>query len=111
MAPTIRLRTIGSRAGSAPVLVVLDGPDYVRRAGLLRFLRRLVDAGEVAPHRDALVTAVDRMETYSASAAYARELTAALDELTGRGRGRRVGLGTTHRGSPHHHAQPLEPPA
>jgi enterochelin esterase family protein len=111
MSPTIRLRAIGARAASAPVLVVLDGPDYVRRAGLLRLLRRLVDAGEVAPHRVALVAAADRMETYSASAAYARELTAALDELTGRGRGRRVGLGSSLGGLALLHAQRLEPRA
>ena len=111
MGPLIRLHRIGSAAAGAPVLVVLDGPDYVRRAGLLRILRGLVDGGEIAPHRVALVTAADRMETYSASAAYARDLTAALDDLTGRGRGRRVGLGSSLGGLALLHVHRLDPRA
>ena len=46
-------------------------------------------------HRVALVRADDRFEAYSASLPYARALTTALDDLTGRGRGRRVGLGSS----------------
>lgn len=93
----LRLHTVGGRAGAGrgPLLVVLDGPDYSRRASLLRLLGRLADEGAVPPHRVALVRADDRLETYSASLPYARALTAALDELTGRGRGRRVGLGSS----------------
>ena len=111
MTPTIRLRPIGHPGGRAPLLVVLDGPEYARRASLLRVLRRLVDAGSVAPHRVALVAPDDRLETYSASTAYSRELTAALDELTGRGRGRRVGLGSSLGGLALLHAHRLEPRA
>jgi enterochelin esterase-like enzyme len=110
--PAIRVRTIGTAAsGRGPFLVVLDGPDYVRRASLLRLLRGLVDARAVPAHRVALVTAGDRMETYSASAAYARALTDALDELTGRGRGRRIGLGSSLGGLALLHAHRLEPRA
>ena len=109
MTPTIRLRPIGAAAERAPVLVVLDGPEYARRASLLRVLRRLVEAGAIVPHRVALVAPDDRLETYSASTAFARELTDALDELTGRGRGRRVGLGSSLGGLALLHAHRLEP--
>src|SRR5438445_3851178 len=93
----IRVREVGPGAdrGGAPVLVVLEGPDYARRAGLLRLLGGFVARGAAPPHRVALVVPDDRLETYSASTAYARALTAALDDLTGSRRGRRVGLGSS----------------
>jgi enterochelin esterase family protein len=105
----LRLEEIGSRPG--PVLVVLDGPEYARRASLLRRLRRLVEARELPAHRVALVVPDDRMETYAASARFARSLTAALDEAFGRGRGRRVGLGGSLGGLALLHAHRLEPRA
>jgi enterochelin esterase family protein len=104
-----RLQTIGEPGEGAPLLVALDGPDYARRAGLVRLLRRLVEEQGVPPHRVALVRADDRLETYSASAVYARALAARLDELTGRGRGRRVGLGSSLGGLALLHAHRLEP--
>jgi enterochelin esterase family protein len=90
----LSLRTVGRPRSEAraPVLVVLDGPDYIRRARLLALLRRLVEGGSVPPHRVALVSADDRMETFSASARYARSLAAALADAGG---GRRVGLGAS----------------
>ena len=88
---------------------MLDGPDYVRRAALLRLLNRLVDEKRVPAHRVALVRPDDRLESYSASVAYARALTAALDELTGRGKGRRVGLGSSLGALALLHAHRLEP--
>jgi enterochelin esterase family protein len=100
----VRVHEIGG--GGAPLLVVLDGPEYVRRAGLLRLLRRLVAAGDVRPHRVALVVPADRLETYSASTAYARELAATLGEL---GRGRRVGVGVSLGALAVLHAHRLEP--
>src|SRR5262249_4913082 len=89
----LRLRTIGRprEPGREPLLVVLDGPDYVRRARLLPLLRRLVDDGSVPPHSVALVTAADRFEHFSASARWAGAFGDALDEL-GHPR-RRAGLG------------------
>ena len=107
------LHTVGRLSGEerGPLLVVLDGPDYVRRASLLRLLRRLVDEERVPAHRVALVRPEDRLETYSASIPYARSLTAALDELTGRGRGRRVGLGSSLGGLALLQAHRLEPRA
>lgn len=109
----MRLHTVGRLNGQerGPLLVVLDGPEYVRRAYLLRLLRRLVDEERVPSHRVALVRPDDRLETYSASVPYARALTAALDELTGRGRGRRVGLGSSLGGLALLHAHRLEPRA
>jgi enterochelin esterase family protein len=106
----LRVEAIGGRGGGR-VLVVLDGPEYARRLSLVRRLRRLVEAGEVAPHRLALVTPDDRMETYAASAPYARALAAALDELGGRGRARRIGLGSSLGGLALLHAHRLEPRA
>jgi enterochelin esterase family protein len=90
----LRLRSVGRPANEAraPLLVVLDGPDYVRRARLLGLLGRLVEEGAVRPHRVALVRAGDRLEEFSASTRYARELVAELEAL---GRGRRVGLGSS----------------
>ena len=105
----LRVHAVGAARG--PVLVVLDGPEYARRLSLLRLLRRLVDAREVPPHRVALVVPDNRFETYSASALYARALAGALDELTGRGRGRRVGLGSSLGGLALLHAHRLEPRA
>jgi enterochelin esterase-like enzyme len=90
----LRLRTIGRPAEGAatPLLVVLDGPDYVRRARLLLVLRRQVETGALPAHRIALVSTADRFEDFSASARYGRALAAALDEL---GRARRVGVGSS----------------
>src|SRR5438132_2431318 len=109
----MRLHTVGRLSGDerGPLLVVLDGPEYVRRASLLRLLIRLVDEEQVPAHRVALVRPGDRLEAYSASIPYARALTAALDELTGRGRGRRVGLGSSLGGLALLHAHRLEPRA
>ena len=90
--------------GGTPLLVVLDGPEYVRRAGLLRTLRRLVEDGSVPPHRVALVVPDDRMETYSASTLYARALAAAVGR-----RGRPVGVGASLGALALLHAHSVEP--
>jgi enterochelin esterase-like enzyme len=114
---TLRLHTVGQTLGGpsakepGPLLVVLDGPDYARRASLLGLLRRLVEEDRVPAHRVALVRPGDRFESYSASVPYARALTAALDDLTGRGRGRRIGLGSSLGGLALLHAHRLEPRA
>lgn len=103
----MRLREIGRPGGRAPLLVVHDGPEYVRRAGLTRLLPRLVDAGEIPPHRLVLLAPADRFEEYSASARYARALLDALDELGGR----RVGLGSSLGALALLHVHRLEPRA
>jgi enterochelin esterase-like enzyme len=104
----IRVRPIGRPGARAPWLVVLDGPEYARRASLLRILGRLVTEQQVRPHHVALVVPDDRMESYSASTHYARALVASLDEL---GRGRRVGLGASLGGLALLHVHRLEPRA
>jgi enterochelin esterase-like enzyme len=57
-----------------PLLVVHDGPETARYTSLLHLLAFAVDAGLLPPLRAALVGPVDRNDTYSASAAYARTL-------------------------------------
>jgi enterochelin esterase family protein len=105
---SIRVRKVGPAGDRGPLLVVLDGPEYVRRASLTRILSRLVRDGHAPPHRVALVEPDDRMESYSASALYARSLVGALDDL---GRGRRVGVGASLGGLALLHAHRLEPRA
>ena len=85
--------------------MVLDGPEYQKRIRLLSVLRRLVDGGELKPHRVALVVPENRMETYSASAAYARSLAAALEPV----RGRCVGVGASLGGLALLHAHRTQP--
>lgn len=69
-------RSAGVRArAEAPLLVVHDGPEYARRASLLKILERLVVAGRVPPLRAALLPPPgDRMERYSGARNYARAL-------------------------------------
>ena len=59
-----------------PLLVVHDGPEYAEYSSLLRLLDHLVAFGELPPFRAALIPPpLDRLETYTASARYARALT------------------------------------
>ncbi|MES1246246.1 MAG: enterochelin esterase [Actinomycetota bacterium] len=97
-----RLHAIGDRPGTR-VLVVLDGPDYQRHVRLVPLLRRLVARGEVRPHRVALVAPEDRLETYSASARFARELTEEFDGVVGLGASL-GGLALLHAHRAHPHA-------
>jgi enterochelin esterase-like enzyme len=61
--------------GPLPLLLVHDGPAYAQYSSLLRLLDNLVAFGEVPPFRAALLPPpLDRNETYSASARYARAL-------------------------------------
>jgi enterochelin esterase-like enzyme len=108
--PTIRVRDVGPAGRASPLLVVLDGPDYVRRARLPSLLRDLVRRRELPAHRLVLVGADDRFERYSASAVYARTLAAALDDLAGR-RVRRAGLGSSLGALALLHVHRLEPRA
>jgi enterochelin esterase family protein len=106
----LRLRMVGSASegAAAPLLVVLDGHDYVSRGRLLPVLRRQVESGALPAHRVALVSDADRLESFSASARYGRALLAALDEL---GRARRVGVGSSLGALALLHAHRLEPRA
>jgi enterochelin esterase family protein len=90
MSMRLRLHDIGG-GSRARLVVVLDGPEYQRRMRLVALLRRLVERGDVRPHRVALVVPEDRLETYSASARFARSLVDELAPLPGR----RVGIGAS----------------
>jgi enterochelin esterase family protein len=100
----LRLHAIGARP-RARVLVVLDGPEYQKQMRLLALLRRLVERGDVQPHRVALVTPDDRMETFSASARFARELATEVGALGGR----RVAVGASLGGLALLHAHRTQP--
>lgn len=80
----VRLHDIGGRSRSR-ILLVLDGPEYQKQMRLVPLLRRLVERGDVKPHRVALVVPEDRMETYSASTRFARELAASYEGVVGLG--------------------------
>jgi enterochelin esterase-like enzyme len=90
MSMRLRLHDVGGGSRSR-LLVVLDGPEYQRRMRLLTLLGRLAERGAVRPHRVALVVPEDRLETYSASARFARALADELSSLPGR----RVGVGAS----------------
>jgi enterochelin esterase-like enzyme len=62
-------------AAPAPLLLVHDGPEFARFSSLLRLFDHVVAFGDAPPFRAALLPPpLDRNETYSASARYARAL-------------------------------------
>jgi enterochelin esterase-like enzyme len=89
------------RSRPLPLLVVHDGPEYARHAGLLAFLRQATMGGRLPPMRAALLVPVDRNEHYSASPAWSRALVSevlpALQALAPTPPGRRhlVGMGAS----------------
>ncbi len=84
-----------------PLLIVHDGPEYAKIAGLTVFFDRGLAAGSLPRFRAALVGPVDRDQIYSASASYARSLTheiipALLERApTPPGRNMRIGMGAS----------------
>ena len=84
-----------------PLLVAHDGPEYDEIADLLKLLRCKVTAGDLPRLRAALLAPVERDQTYSASAAYARslsyEIIPRLGEIapTPHGRGMRAAMGAS----------------
>ena len=95
----------------APLLVVHDGPEYAKYAGLTRFLDVLSWEERIPPMRAAFIQPVDRDETYSASALYAgalvREL---LPQIAARApHGKRIGMGASLGGLAMLHAQRRHP--
>jgi enterochelin esterase family protein len=79
-----------------PLLVVHDGPEYAEYSSLLRLLDHLVAFGEVPPLRAALISPpLDRLETYTASARYARALTEEWLPMLRPYAARPVGLGAS----------------
>jgi enterochelin esterase family protein len=84
----------------APLLVALDGPEYVTFAALDRFLAAAVAARTLPPLRAALLAPRARNEEYSASSAFAealaRELMPAIEERAPvSGPRARIGLGAS----------------
>lgn len=88
-------------AESLPLLVAHDGPEYAKYSALTVMLDRLTSSGDLPRMRAALVGPIDRNETYSASAAYARafahEVLPKLLEAapTPHGRSMRIGMGAS----------------
>ncbi|MBD0348313.1 MAG: esterase family protein [Thermoleophilia bacterium] len=64
-----------------PLVIAHDGPEYAEYSQLVRLLDHLVSFGDVPPLRAALLQPVQRDETYSASARYARALAGELVAL------------------------------
>ncbi len=60
------------RGEPLPLLIAHDGPEYAEYSQLVRLLDHAVSFGDLPPLRAALVQPVERNETYSASARYAR---------------------------------------
>jgi enterochelin esterase family protein len=60
--------------GPLPLLVAHDGPELDELAELTRYAAAMIAAGELPPHRVALVAPGHRDEWYSGSALYARAL-------------------------------------
>jgi enterochelin esterase-like enzyme len=89
------------RGERLPLLVVHDGPEYARYAGLLAFLRQATTSGRLPRMRAALLAPLDRDEHYSASPAWSRALVSevlpALQALAPTPPGRRhlVGMGAS----------------
>jgi enterochelin esterase family protein len=80
---SIRARGLGAslqvrlwHGGDGPLLVAHDGPEFDRLAGLTRYCGAMIAAGELPPHRVALLDPGPRDEWYSGSARYARALAA-----------------------------------
>ena len=63
------------RTDPLPLLLAHDGPEYSRRAHLLRVLRDATKEGEVAPTRVVLLEPGPRNERYAANPAWAEALT------------------------------------
>lgn len=84
-----------------PLLVVHDGPEYAKYSALTVMLDRLSYAGRIPRMRAALIGPLERDQSYSASAAYARSLAhELLPQLmehapTPHGRSMRVGMGAS----------------
>jgi hypothetical protein len=79
----VRARGLGAgvrvrlwEAGEGPLLVVHDGPEFDALAGLTRYSAAMIAAGELPPHRVAMLAPGDRDQWYSGSARYARALAA-----------------------------------
>jgi enterochelin esterase family protein len=86
---------------SLPLLVAHDGPEYAEFSGLIKCLEVAHHEGRIPSMRAALVAPVERNETLSASAAYARalayEILPGIEKLANvpHGRSMRIGMGAS----------------
>ena len=78
---SVRARGLGTEmhvrmwdGGDGPLLVAHDGPELDALAALTRYSGAMIAAGELPPHRVALLAPGNRDEWYSASGRYARAL-------------------------------------
>lgn len=84
-----------------PVLIAHDGPEYDEFSSLTRLLGWAVESGRIPKMRAVLIAPVDRDQTYSASAAFARaftyEILPAAERLAPAPHGRtmRIGIGAS----------------
>lgn len=84
-----------------PLLIVHDGPEYARLAGLTTFFERALERGRLPRFRAALIGPRDRDQIYSASAGYARSLTHEIlpfiseQVAVAPGRNMRIGMGAS----------------
>jgi enterochelin esterase family protein len=113
---TIVWSSVGAEKSDAlPLLVAHDGPEYAELSGLIKCLDVAHAEGRLPAMRAVLIAPVDRNQTLSASAAYARalayELLPGAERLANvpHGRRMRVGMGASlgglamlhlHRNSP-----------
>jgi enterochelin esterase-like enzyme len=67
---------IWNAGADGPLLVAHDGPELDRLAGLTRYSGAMIAAGQLPPHRVALLSPGPRDEWYSGSARYASALAA-----------------------------------
>jgi enterochelin esterase family protein len=95
---SLRLRVWSPGEGALPLLLVHDGPEYMKQAALIDWAGAVIEREAVAPFRVALLPPGERNEWYSASAAYGRSLSRrilpALRELVPVA-GRPVGMGAS----------------
>jgi len=78
---SVRARGLGTEmhvrmwdGGDGPLLVAHDGPELDALAALTRYSGAMIAAGELPPHRVALLAPGNRDEWYSASGRYSRAL-------------------------------------
>jgi enterochelin esterase-like enzyme len=96
-----------------PLLLVNDGPEYARFAGLLHFLAGAAARGNLPPHRAALLQPTGRDDQYSANLDYAEALVAevvpAVERVIAVKPGSCMAMGASLGGVAMLHAQRLHP--
>ncbi len=98
-----------------PILIAHDGPEYAEHSALTRLIEAMLAENRLPPMRVALLQPIDRDETYSASATFARalvhEVIPAVDAIapTSHVRSMRAGMGASLGGLAMLHAHRRSP--